>query len=545
MIALAAFVALAGCEGGSGGPVRPDAATGSAPTYHADVAPLMRRECLSCHLEDGVGPFPLDTYERVREHAESVVDAVESGYMPPWLPDRACREYAGARGLDDAERDVFARWLAGGMRRGDPADAPPPPEDPPELVETDVARMVEPYTPDPTQPDDYRCFLLDHTFEDDAFLTGSEVVPGAASLVHHVLVYGVGADQVAGVEAADAADAGPGYTCFGSPIPNADRLIMLGAWVPGMVPDIAGEGRGIYVPAGGRIVMQVHYNLLSGDPAPDSTEYHMEVTETEPERHLTTFATYILDLDIPAGEPHALHRATFRSYRTDPIRLTAVGPHMHLLGTQIGGRLLPARDAEGEPECLVDIPRWDFDWQQGYRFREDDPVVLGPGEGIELTCVYDNSETNQPVFNGERVEPRDVSWGEGSLDEMCLLYVQHEEPWTGPPPQGCDALDGCMASCGEGEVECLLRCEGLGSGCRICAVDGTLGCARDACSSAFEPAEACIQSCRRSYVVLGGSFERCMRTECGDAWPGVIECVSEIVADGTCDDELSACGISL
>lgn len=546
-----AMLGLVGCDGDEGGVLRPDGGTAGPPaTYYADVLPLLQRECVSCHVEGGIGPFPLDTYERVRDEAENVTAAVEAGLMPPWLPDDACREYAHGRGLSDEERRVFARWLAAGTPEGDPADAPPPPEGRPTFEPTDVARMAEPYLPDATRPDDYRCFVLDHDFAADTFLTGSEVVPGAGALVHHVLVYGVRPDQLASVEAADAADEGPGYTCFGGPFAESGEesgslgLISLGGWVPGQVPRVYPEGRAVYVPAGSKIVMQVHYNLLSSEPIEDETEFRMTLTDAEPELRVSSFPAAILELSIPAGEPEARHRAVFRSYRSAPLRLTGVTPHMHLLGTEIGMRLLPPAGSEAEPQCLVDIPRWDFNWQEGYGFRAEDEIVLEPGGGVELTCVYDNSETNQPVVNGERLTPRDVTWGEGTLDEMCLTYVGFEETWDGPPPQGCEALEGCMAACDASDTQCLLDCEGLGADCRVCALEGTLGCARDSCLAQLAPTVPCLDTCILSYAIIGGSFERCMATECPDSWPAARDCAAEVVGAGTCDTQLEACGIS-
>lgn len=245
-------------------PLRPDggAITGPPTTYHADVAPLVARECLGCHVEGGIAPFALDRYEQLVEYAEYVVPAVMTGYMPPWLPDRECRTYQHQRGLSMDERQVIERWVAQGMERGDPADEPPRPPPPPAFEATHVAHMLEPYTPDPERPDDYRCFLLDHTFEGDTFLQGSTVVPGARAIVHHVLTYAVPPQMLPAIEAADAADEGPGYTCFGGPVPAAEDgasgslgLVGLGGWVPGAVPNVGADGVGAYVPAGSRVVM--------------------------------------------------------------------------------------------------------------------------------------------------------------------------------------------------------------------------------------------------------------------------------------------------
>ncbi|MCB9597496.1 MAG: hypothetical protein H6719_32545 [Sandaracinaceae bacterium] len=556
-LVLALTLGLAGCDTEMDGPLRPDGGMmmmmGPTTTYYADVAPLIARECLGCHVEGGIGPFPLDSYPAVVENAEYVVPAVMTGYMPPWMPDPACREFEHQRGLAPAERAVFERWVDEGMVEGDPADQPPLPPAPPTFTATHVAHMTEPYLPDATLPDDYRCFLLDHTFEGDSFLTGRNVVPGAGSLVHHVLVYAVPPDMVAAIEAEDARVDGPGYTCFGGPVPTAADaeggslgLVGLGGWVPGALPAIAREGRGTYVPAGSRLVMQVHYNLLTNDPELDSTEVHMQITTDPPEFGVTTFPTAIRDLNIRAGVAENRHRRVFRNYRSEAMQLTALTPHMHLLGTEISMNRVPAFDASGDPECLVDVPHWDFNWQQTYVFREDDPVTLAPGEGLELRCVYDNSDSNQPVINGEPVESRDVTWGEGTLDEMCLLYVSHETPWTGPPTEsGCGAVDACMASCTTDDAQCLLACEGLDVTCRICNLEATAGCARDTCLARYAPNATCFDSCILSYVLLGGSFDRCMETECPTgAWAPARDCIAGVLEAGTCDSQLTACGIA-
>lgn len=546
-LAILSFVVLVGCDDGNG-PAGPD--SGITPTYYADVAPLVRRECLGCHVDGGIGPFPLDSYDAVRAEGANVASAVETGYMPPWLPDTECREFAHQRGLTPAERAIFGAWVDGGMLEGDPADLPPGPDPAPPFEATDIARMVEPYTPDPALSDDYHCFILDHEFATDSFVTGRSVVPGARPIVHHVLTYVVPPDLIATFEAVDAAEAGPGYTCFGGPLPEGAGdmtstlgLTGLGGWVPGQLPFVERAGRGIYVPAGSRIVMQMHYNLLTDVPMPDETEFHMQVTTAEPEFRVSSFPTAILELDIPAGDPAVSFTSVFRNYRSEALTITALTPHMHLLGDQIGMRLMPAiADAAGVPECLIDIPEWDFSWQQSYVLREDDPVVLEVGEGLELTCTYDNSELNQAVVDGMRLPPRDVTWGEGTLDEMCLLFVQHETPWTGPPAQGCDAYATCQASCMAGDAECILGCEGLAGDCRVCALESTLGCARAACLASYAPAATCMQECILSYVLLGGSYERCMQTECPDAWPAVVECVNGVIGAGTCDAQLTACG---
>src|SRR5690606_36575567 len=135
--------------------------------------------------------------------------------------------------------------------------------------------------------------------------------------------------------------------------------------------------------------------------------------------------------------------------RNEPMRIVGVTPHMHLLGTQISAERVGQIGGDEPDQCIVDIPDWDFNWQRYYVIEEEQSVVVQPGEGVRLTCMYDNSQEHQPVVNGVQQEARDVRWGEGTLDEMCLVYLSEEVPWEGPPPVGCEAAEQCLDECDE------------------------------------------------------------------------------------------------
>ena len=74
---------------------------------------------------------------------------------------------------------------------------------------------------------------------------------------------------------------------------------------------------------------------------------------------------------------------------------------------------------DGSSECMLQISDWDFHWQGGVRFKK--PLLVNPGDTIEMQCGFDNSPANQGLGeNGEQSAPRDVNWGENTSDEMCL-----------------------------------------------------------------------------------------------------------------------------
>jgi hypothetical protein len=76
---------------------------------------------------------------------------------------------------------------------------------------------------------------------------------------------------------------------------------------------------------------------------------------------------------------------------------------------------------------MIQTPRWDFNWQRVYNIDAEVgsfPTVQG-GDVITLRCTYDNSLANpflvEALAEQDMSEPIDVTLGEASLDEMCLL----------------------------------------------------------------------------------------------------------------------------
>ena len=72
--------------------------------------------------------------------------------------------------------------------------------------------------------------------------------------------------------------------------------------------------------------------------------------------------------------------------------------------------------------CLVDIPAWDYHWQNAYQLKKPVEIFLGEDE-LYLSCTWDNSPANQPYVDGVQQPPRDVNWGSKATDEMCIGFL--------------------------------------------------------------------------------------------------------------------------
>jgi len=422
---------VAGCDTG------PGPGDESGPTYYQDVMPLLAEHCVSCHRAGQLAPFSLDTYESVVEHRAAIAASVASGSMPPWAPADDCTTYSNDRSLSPAAREVIVSWAGGASREGD-AEASPEINLPGSLDPDLSLQLPSAYTPQQS-PDDYRCMVVEWPEDELSYVTGFEVIPDETAIVHHVIAFSAGpniADQYRALDE-ESPDV-EGYPCFGGPGGSSTALIngmrWLASWAPGGGARVFPEGTGIPVDPGSVLIVQMHYNTLEVEPAADRSSVLLTLAESvdRPAAVLPfTSVSWVLGggMAIPAGEPDVMHETSedvagewlgtlaggIGLSDGDSFEIHSAAHHMHLLGTQ--GRAWVEK-SDGTSRCLLEIDDWDFNWQEAYSLEET--VRVDAGDRMHLQCHWDNSAENQPIIDGELVAPEDVSWGDGTRDEMCL-----------------------------------------------------------------------------------------------------------------------------
>jgi hypothetical protein len=374
-------------------------------TYYEDVRPVLARHCVPCHVAGGAGPFPLDTYETAAPLATRIMQVTRDRIMPPWPADNSgdCHTFRDARWLDDQELALLASWDAQREPMGDPATPRPvvpplPTLDPPtSMIQTPV------YSPGTAGNDDYRCFVVPGVSATDTYLTGHQVEPGNAAMVHHVIVYAP--NDAAAATAAQSRDHGTGYPCFGGPGVDASPVVI---WAPGSGATRYPEGTGVRLRGGAPFIIQVHYNLLANRGS-DQTRIRLATNRSATNALIWSLADYGLSLPPRMADVSTSYTQDLSSVLGGanlPITIYGHFPHMHTLGTEIR---IDHRIPSGAEQCLVDIPRWNFNWQMVYFYET--PVTISSLDALRITCSYDTrSQTSQ------------VSWGEGTEDEMCINF---------------------------------------------------------------------------------------------------------------------------
>jgi mono/diheme cytochrome c family protein len=453
---------------------RSDTNSTASPSFARDVAPIVSEKCAGCHQSGGIAPFPLQTARQISARAPLIAAAVEAGIMPPWPPGSRSPAYAGeeTRKLSAQQRATLLAWIRAGAKLDGPALKPAAPQRP-EVRQGETLlhlRMQGTYRPSAARgiTDDYRCFLLDPKQAADSFVTSARIEPGQRKIVHHVILFRVAPSQVPAANALDAKSHGPGWSCFGGTgLPAGDgagiadtlnNANWIAAWAPGWGGNRLPDGTGVSLPAGSQIVMQVHYNLLNGR-APDRSRALLTIAPAS--TGLVPLQTMLLpgpvelacakrergklcdrnealfDLGrkygpgatfVPAGllilcrgsaatpKPSAVSTCDRRITTRTTIYIAA--GHMHLLGAAVRIELNP-----GTPDAkvLLDIPRWNFHWQNAYTLAR--PVQAQPGDVVRVTCRHDVSKRTHGGHGVPRT-PRYVLWGEGTTDEMCLGILQ-------------------------------------------------------------------------------------------------------------------------
>lgn len=393
-------------------------------TYASHIAHILQDNCQSCHRPNQVAPFALISYEEARTWATEVREYTHSRVMPPWKAAPGYGDFKNDASLTENEISLISRWVDAGMPQGDERDIPPNPRfyDEWTMGKPDIVlEMPEEYTISAEGEDDYRHFIIPTNFDQDLYVRMIDVRPGNLKNVHHVIVY---VDNTGRARELDAADPGPGYTRMGGP--GFDPVSVLGGWAPGRVPTENPPGTGTLLPKGADVVFQVHY-YKTGFEETDRTHVGLYLTRTDsPVRLNRNFAlpwrmgendkVIANDFEIPPGESR--YRLEASRPIKEPIYVTSVFPHMHVLGREM--RVYAEHPDWDEPKPLVWIKDWDFNWQLGYELAE--PVFLPKGATVRAEAYYDNSADNP---NNPSSPPVPVFYGEKTTDEMCYAFFNY------------------------------------------------------------------------------------------------------------------------
>jgi mono/diheme cytochrome c family protein len=387
------------------------AADGPAPTFAADVAPIVYDHCATCHRPGQAAPFSLLSYEDVKKRATLIVSATSRRYMPPWhaTPAPGFPEFRDERRLADSDIATLKAWVDAGMPAGDLTKAPAPPVFadgwPLGTPDIEIAYPSEVEVP-ADGPDIYRNVVLPLDLPEASWVTAVDFEPSARKVVHHALFFAGPADTF---KPGGSDNAFPGVRGGGMP--------SLGGWVPGMTPRFFPDGIAQPLPAHTNVIVQLHLHP-SGKIEHERGKMAIYLAKQPPSKRLNSLQVppmfgFASGIDIPPAE----NRYTIKDSFVLPVDVEAFGArgHAHYLAREMK---MTATLPDGSTKGLLWIADWDFAWQDSYFFKA--PIALPRGTRIDSEIVYDNSEANPRNPNSP---PKRVKWGLGTLDEMGSMTL--------------------------------------------------------------------------------------------------------------------------
>lgn len=373
------------------------------PTFYKDALPVFQKNCVECHQTNGpdVGgisaPMSLAIYDEAKLWAPMIRRALETGYMPPWGAHIRHRgQFKDERYIEENEKQLLIAWVDGGALEGNPADAQA------DGAGIQVGASDFPATgwwigepdlvvqfPEPIQvPEDvedwqptFEMPVPEGALTEPRWISQAELDPGGP-WVHHIV------------------------------------SSHMGVGVPGRGPFTYPEGWGVLLAENPFITVNMHYHKQTGPGTAvsdmtragfkfyedgDVIDYVVE-TNLLPHRGWT----------IPAGASNFEVNNTFDV--KEDIYLLSMGPHMHYRGKAMRYEL---EYPDGQMETLLWVPKYDFNWQFLYEYKE--PKFIPAGSTMHMSWWFDNSESNP--YNPDPTQ--EVVYGPATTDEMANARIYY------------------------------------------------------------------------------------------------------------------------
>jgi len=376
-----------------------DKIDGAAISYSKTIAPILKENCVACHVEGGIAPWAMSEYAMIKGFAPMMREVVRTKRMPPWHADPEIGHWRNEVGMSDDHTKTLIAWIEAGAQRGDgndPLKAIPALDNKWTLGEPDLVIDIPAFDVPASGTVDYQFPTVANPYDKDVWVVAAEVIPGDPKAVHHILA-GSSARELQG-ELSEI----------------FENFIL--TYAPGNEASKMPSGTGVFVPKGGVYQFQMHYTPY-GKKTTDRSKIGLHFSDTPPANFYREQVIANWNLAIPPRAEAHEEKAYF-IFDKD-AELHALFPHSHYRGvSSIFDLVYP----DGTQETILSVPNYDFNWQRTYQF--DTPKSVPAGSKIVHKTVYNNSSKNR----GNPAPDETVYWGLQSEQEM--LYGSVGYSWS-------------------------------------------------------------------------------------------------------------------
>ncbi|MGI9283805.1 MAG: hypothetical protein ACR2P1_00280 [Pseudomonadales bacterium] len=366
-------------------------------SYSDTIVPILKKNCMACHIEGGIAPWAMSEYRMIHGFAPMMREVIRTKRMPPWHADPAVGHWRNDAGLSDEDAQALINWIEAGAERSkgkDPLQSIPPRSDDWPLGEPDLVLEIPAFHVPATGVVEYQFPTVKNPLDKDVWVVAASLIPGDSKVVHHVLMGA--ADKVVDNMKTDSV---------------FQNYIM--GYAPGNESARMPNGTGVFVPVGGEYLFQMHYTPF-GKATTDRTRVGLYFADKPPKKFLRQQVVVNTSIEIPANTEQHQEYAYFEFW--DDATIYSLVPHSHYRGKSSSFEL---QYPNGESELILSVPNYDFNWQRTYAFVE--PKKVPKGTKIVHSTIYNNSLKNP----GNPDPNRTVPWGLQSRDEMLYGSVSY------------------------------------------------------------------------------------------------------------------------
>jgi peroxiredoxin len=364
-------------------------------SYEKTIAPMLSAHCVACHREGGIAPWQMSSYDLVRGFSPMIREVVRTKRMPPWHADPHYGVFSNDRSLTAEETKTLVHWIEAGSPRGGGADPlTAVKKDWPvwALGTPDLVVNLPKFDVPATGIIPYQMWTVDNPLDHDVWVRAVDFLPGARSNLHHIIAT-IGGEMAPGQKR-----------------DNTDGS--LADYVPGSEPLQIPPESGILLKKGAKFGFQAHYTV-NGKPTTDVTQMGLYFMDKPPQYRYRAAIMANPRIMIPANTKVYTNDAVYKF--DHEVLVYSLHPHAHFRGAAAE---FVAQYPDGREEVLLNVPRYEFNWQTTYVLKT--PIVLPAGTAVRYSMTYDNSTQNKANPDPNRVVP----WGQQTWDEMLFGVIR-------------------------------------------------------------------------------------------------------------------------
>ena len=340
-------------------------------TYSEHIAPILQKNCQTCHQQNGGAPFALSDYDDAKTHAAKIAEYTQARLMPPWKPVHGYGDFKNERRLTDTEIEMIATWVKTSTPAGPAINHP--------------AITSTPSTWTLGKPD----WVTEISFDFKALPVGKR-----SSLM---LGIPTDFDKAMSVQAIDfqleskksvrriTANFGKKIAIEQTVTPthsggqtasNYTLDGILTAWIPGVAVSALPAGVGHLLPKGAHIILNVIYQGI-GKPERGTLRVALYFSKTPETAQLHTATLTNRETMMPPNPKQHINLSSYR-FKTD-THVFAAYPTM---GMSKQDMQIVAITPTGEHIQMLHIKASNPDWHDIYYYRK--PIFLPAGSRLEF-----------------------------------------------------------------------------------------------------------------------------------------------------------------